>query len=191
MWAGAAGHTQLMATLPPLYAHRLGREPGPDSSRAALQATLAGPVGGLETDACLTADGQLVLLHDPWLSGATTLSGWVHQTLWSEVRRARLRDRDGAPTRETPMLLEELLDGAPRELPVQVEVKSYGDPALARASAAAVCRVRARARRRAPGRPPPRSAGSREDEGTATVSRCSRSIPPHAKRPRANGWRRG
>jgi len=39
-----------------------------------------------------------------------------------------------------------LLDGAPRELPVQVEVKSYGDPALARASAAAVCRV---ARRRA------------------------------------------
>jgi glycerophosphoryl diester phosphodiesterase len=135
-----------MATLPPLYAHRLGREPGPDSSRAALQATLAGPVGGLETDACLTADGQLVLLHDPWLSGATTLSGWVHQTLWSEVRRARLRDHDGAQTSETPMLLEELLDGAPRELPVQVEVKSYGDPALARASAAAVCRV-ARGRR--------------------------------------------
>lgn len=135
-----------MVTLPPLYAHRLGREPGPDSSRAALQATLAGPVGGLESDVCLTADGQLVLLHDPWLSGATTFSGWVHQTLWSEVRRARLCDRDGHPTNETPMLLEELLDGAPRELPVQVEVKSYGDPALARASAAAVCRV---ARRRA------------------------------------------
>ncbi len=128
-----------------MYAHRLGREPGPDSSRAALRATLAGPVGGLETDVCLTADGQLILLHDPWLSVATTLSGWVHQTLWSDLRRARLRDRDGAPTSETPMLLEELLDGAPRELPVQVEVKSYGDPALARASATAVCRV-ARAR---------------------------------------------
>jgi glycerophosphoryl diester phosphodiesterase len=128
-----------------LYAHRLGREPGPDSSRAALRATLAGPVGGLETDVCLTADGQLILLHDPWLSVATTLSGWVHQTLWSDLRRARLRDRDGTPTSETPMLLEELLDGAPRELPVQVEVKSYGDPALARATATAVCRV-ARAR---------------------------------------------
>jgi glycerophosphoryl diester phosphodiesterase len=135
-----------MATLPPLYAHRLGREPGPDSSRAALQVTLAGPIGGLETDVCLTADGRLVLLHDPWLSGVTTSTGWVHQTLWSDLRRARLRDRDGAPTSETPMLLEELLDGAPRELPVQVEVKSYGDPALARASAAAVYRV-ARGRR--------------------------------------------
>ena len=30
-------------------------------SRAALRATLAGPVDGLETDACLTADGRLVL----------------------------------------------------------------------------------------------------------------------------------
>jgi len=90
-----------MAKLPPLYAHRLGRDPGPDSSRAALQATLAGAVGGLETDVCLTADGRLVLLHDPWLSGATTFSGWVHQALWSEVRRARLRDRDGAVGRRS------------------------------------------------------------------------------------------
>ncbi len=130
-----------MAQLPPLYAHRLGRDPGPDSSRAALQATLAGPVGGLETDACLTADGRLVLLHEPWLGGATTLAGWAHETPWSELRRGRLHDRDGAPTSETPMLLEELLDNAPCGLPVQVEVKSYGDPALARASAAAVSRV--------------------------------------------------
>jgi glycerophosphoryl diester phosphodiesterase len=126
-----------------LYAHRLGREPGPDSSRAALQATLAGPVDGLETDVCLTADGRLVLLHDPWLSTATTLRGWAHQAVWSNVRRARLRDRDAAPTDETPMLLDELLADAPRDLPVQVEVKAHGDPALARATAAAVCRLAA------------------------------------------------
>jgi len=130
-----------MATLPPLYAHRLGREPGPDSSRAALQVTLAGPIGGLETDVCLTVDGRLVLLHDPWLSGATTRGGWAHQTSWSELRRAHLRDRNGHPTNETPMLLDELLDCVPLDLPVQVEVKSYGDPALARTNAAAVCRL--------------------------------------------------
>lgn len=130
-----------MATLPPLYAHRLGREPGPDSSRAALQATLAGPVDGLETDACLTADGRLVLLHDPWLRTGTTLRGWAHQTDWRDLRNARLRDRDGAPTNETPMLLDELLDDAPLGLTVQVEVKAHGDPELARATAAAVCRM--------------------------------------------------
>ena len=58
-----------------LIAHRLGREPGPDSSRAALASTLGGPVDGVETDVCLTAGGQLVLLHDPWLSTGTTASG--------------------------------------------------------------------------------------------------------------------
>jgi glycerophosphoryl diester phosphodiesterase len=123
-----------------LYAHRLGREPGPDSSRAGLEATLAGPVDGLETDACLTADGRLVLLHDPWLSSSTTWRGWAHQTAWSDLRNARLRDRDGAPSNEMPMLLDQLLDDA-TDLPVQVEVKAHGDPELARATAAAVCRV--------------------------------------------------
>lgn len=132
-----------VATFVPLYAHRLGREPGPDSSRAALRATLAGPVDGLETDACLTADGRLVLLHEPWLSGPTTLHGWAHQTVWSDLRRARLRDRWGGRTDETPMLLDELLDRAPHDVAVQVEVKAYGDPGLARATAAAVCRVAA------------------------------------------------
>jgi glycerophosphoryl diester phosphodiesterase len=127
--------------LPLLYAHRLGREPGPDSSRAALHATLAGPVDGLETDACLTADGRLVLLHDPWLSGCTTMQGWAHRARWRDLRDARLRDRDGAPTDETPMLLEELLESVPSELPVQVEVKAHGDAALARTTAAAVCRL--------------------------------------------------
>jgi hypothetical protein len=46
-----------VVVLPALYAHRLGRVPGPDSSRAALQATLSAPVDGLETDVCLTAVG--------------------------------------------------------------------------------------------------------------------------------------
>jgi glycerophosphoryl diester phosphodiesterase len=125
----------------PLYAHRLGRDPGPDSSRAALAATLADPVDGLETDACLTADGRLVLLHDPWLSNATNLHGWAHQTGWSKLRDSRLRDRHGAITDETPMLLEELLQHTSNDLLVQIEVKAHGDPRLARTTAAEVCRL--------------------------------------------------
>ena len=148
-----AATLMVVSTLPPLYAHRLGREPGPDSSRAALQATLAAPVDGLETDACLTADGRLVLLHDPWLSSGTTLRGWAHETVWSDLRHARLRDRDATATDETPMLLDELLDDAPGDLPVQVEVKAHGNPQLARATAAAVCRV----------------AGTRPDRGRVEI----------------------
>ena len=132
---------RVVMSLPALYAHRLGCDPGPDCSRAALRATLSGPVDGLEADVCLTADGRLVLLHDPWLGTCTTARGWAHRTAWGALRVARLRDRGGVATDETPMLLEELLDAAPPELVVQVEVKAYGDPALATATAAAVSRA--------------------------------------------------
>ena len=58
-----------------IFAHRLGRAYGPDSSRQALRRSLVQPPDGLETDCCLTADGELVLLHDPLLAMATTVSG--------------------------------------------------------------------------------------------------------------------
>ena len=61
-----------------LYAHRLGRAYGPDNSADALAGALAVGVEGLETDVCLSADGELVLLHDPWLPLTTPLEGFAH-----------------------------------------------------------------------------------------------------------------
>lgn len=131
-----------MAVSPAFYAHRLGRDPGPDSSRAALAATLrAGGIEGLETDVCLTADGRLAVLHDPWLAHATTLRGWAHETQWAAIAAAHLLDRHGRPTAETPLVLEELLDATPSHLLLQVEVKAHADPYLARMTASAVAHV--------------------------------------------------
>jgi glycerophosphoryl diester phosphodiesterase len=124
-----------------LIAHRLGREPGPDSSRATLESTLAGLADGLETDVCLTADGRLALLHDPWLSSGTTAAGWAHETRWDELRHACLLDRHGVVTTETPMLLEELLDRVPPDLRLQLEMKAHGDPDLARTTATMACEM--------------------------------------------------
>ena len=75
--------------LPPLHAHRLGRAYGPDSSAEALAGALAASVDGLETDVCLTADGELVLLHDPLLSLGTTIDGWAHERTSAEIASAR------------------------------------------------------------------------------------------------------
>ena len=61
---------------PLIYAHRLGRGYGPDSSRAALAHTLIRPVDGLETDCCLTRDGDIVLLHDS-SPGSERLQAWL------------------------------------------------------------------------------------------------------------------
>jgi glycerophosphoryl diester phosphodiesterase len=89
--------------LPPLYAHRLGRAYGPDSSATALRGALAAGVDGLESDACLTADGALVLLHDPYLPLGTDREGFAHERTARELRCARLRDRGGRLTAETPL----------------------------------------------------------------------------------------
>jgi glycerophosphoryl diester phosphodiesterase len=129
----------MVTTVPPLYAHRLGRHYGPDSSAAALRHTLSNPVQGLETDICLTADDQLVLLHDPLLTLGTTLEGWVRQSTAEEIRSALIRDPTGEPTTEHPLLLEELLELLPAAVGLQLEVKAHADPVLARRTAEVLC----------------------------------------------------
>src|SRR5918995_2195892 len=116
---------------PTLYAHRLGRAYGPDSSWAALRGSLSSPVDGLETDICLTADGGLVLLHDPLLALNTTLEGWAHERVLAEIQRARIRDRDGEPSDQRPLSLDDLLEAVPSEVTLQLEVKAHADRDLA------------------------------------------------------------
>jgi glycerophosphoryl diester phosphodiesterase len=123
----------------PLYAHRLGRAYGPDSSAQALAGALAAGADGLETDVCLTADEELVLLHDPLLAVGTTLDGWAHERRADEIRAGRLRDGQGEVTDERPLTLDELLDATPGDLSVQVEVKAHADPRLAQRTAQVVC----------------------------------------------------
>jgi glycerophosphoryl diester phosphodiesterase len=134
--------------VPPLYAHRLGRSYGPDSSAKALAGALEAGVDGLETDVCLTADGELVLLHDPLLSLGTTLTGWAHERTAGEITQAHLRSRDSVPSAERPMTLDQLVAYAPAEMPIQIEVKAHADPDLARRTAEAVCERYRRSRER-------------------------------------------
>ena len=122
-----------------LIAHRLGSAYGPDNSETALRHSLSGPLEGLETDVCLTADGGLVLLHDPLLSLGTTLSGWTHERALGEILDASLLDAHGEPAGEAPLTLEQLLEVVPLDLTVQVEVKTQSSPQLARRTAAAIC----------------------------------------------------
>jgi glycerophosphoryl diester phosphodiesterase len=125
--------------LPPLYAHRLGRAYGPDSSELALRGALGTEVSGLETDICVTADGELLLLHDPLLSIGTTLDGWAHERSAAAICAGRLLDGDGEPTGERPLRLDELIEMAPADLTLQVEVKAHADRSLALRTAEVLC----------------------------------------------------
>jgi glycerophosphoryl diester phosphodiesterase len=131
-----------------LIAHRLGSAYGPDNSATALRHALSGPLEGLETDVCLTADGELALLHSPLLSLGTTLSGWAHERTLDELLDASLLDSEGRPAGEPPLILEQLLQVVPLDLTVQVEVKTQSNPDLARRTAAAICERFARSPQR-------------------------------------------
>ena len=128
-----------MIVLPAIVAHRLGRAYGPDSSRAALDRSLEQHVDGLETDCCLTADRELVLLHDPLLELGTTLSGWAHERTAAQIRTGRLRQRDGTPSEEHPLRRDERPELAPPGATLPLEVKAHADPTLARRTTRAIC----------------------------------------------------
>jgi glycerophosphoryl diester phosphodiesterase len=129
---------------PPIYAHRLGSEYGPESSRTALEGSLAHGAEGVECDVCMSADGEVMVIHDPYLPLSTDLDGWAHERPAAELQRARLRGPDGDASDEHPMRLDELLERVGAALPLQLDIKAYADERLARQTAAAASELVAR-----------------------------------------------
>jgi glycerophosphoryl diester phosphodiesterase len=125
-----------------IYAHRLGGDYGPEGSRSALERSLTGPVDGVEADVVLSADDEVIACHDPLLQISTAdLNGWAHECRAETLMGARLLDERGEPSDERPLSLRELLDIVPPNVILQLDVKAYADPALARRTAARCCEI--------------------------------------------------
>jgi glycerophosphoryl diester phosphodiesterase len=125
-----------------VYAHRLGGQYGPESSSAALERSLSGPVDGVEADVVLSADGEIVACHDPVLEISTVdLKGWAHEHPADALLGARLPDERGEPSDQRPLSLTQLLEAVPEDLTVQLDVKAYADPDLARRTAERCCEI--------------------------------------------------
>lgn len=107
--AAAAG---LAAPAPPVLvaAHRGGALLWPENSLLAFRNALALGVDFVELDVHLTADGEVVVLHDPTLDRTTTGRGQVRAATLAEVRGLRLKTRDGVLTPESVPTLAEVLD---------------------------------------------------------------------------------
>jgi Glycerophosphoryl diester phosphodiesterase family len=156
--------------LPALYAHHLGRVHGPDWSLAALHRAIQQPLDGLETDCGLTADGQLVLPHDPLLELGTTMSGWANQSTAAEIRRGVAASSRRHIKRRAARCCTSC--STSRRPIRQLEVKAHANPATARRTARAVCeRLRDH----------PRGGADRDHQ---LLVRCMRARQPLRSRPR-------
>jgi len=95
--------------LPRVAAHRGGAHLWPENSLLAFRGALGLGVDFLETDVHLTAEGEVVVIHDPTLERTTTGRGPVRAARRAELAAVRLRGADGAPTAERLPTLAELL----------------------------------------------------------------------------------
>jgi glycerophosphoryl diester phosphodiesterase len=106
----AAAALAAEAAGPLVAAHRGGALLWPENSLLAYRNALALGVDLLETDVHLTADGEVVIVHDATLERTTTAQGPVRDVRLADLRGVRLRDAQGAVTTEPVPTLRELLD---------------------------------------------------------------------------------
>ena len=107
-----------------LAAHRGGARLWPENSLRAFRESLALGVDLLELDVHLSADGHVVVIHDPTLDRTTDGRGPVVERTVAELAGVRLRGPDGEVTDERVPTLEAVLGlVAPTSAGLLLEVK--------------------------------------------------------------------
>ena len=116
------------AAKPLVAAHRGGALLWPENSLSAFRNALALNVDLLETDVHLTADGEVVIVHDPTLERTTTGQGPVSSISKTALASVRLKGLDGAPSSDGVPTLASLLDlVAPARVGLLLEIKVDAD----------------------------------------------------------------
>jgi glycerophosphoryl diester phosphodiesterase len=69
------------------YAHQGGAWEAPSSTLYAIQAAIGAGATGIELDVHATADGQLVVCHDPTVDRTTHASGLIAELTYAELAR--------------------------------------------------------------------------------------------------------
>jgi glycerophosphoryl diester phosphodiesterase len=105
-------------------AHRGGALLWLENSLLAFRKALALGVDALEFDLHLTADGEVVVIHDPTLDRTTSGTGAVRETTLATLAPIRLKTLDGMVTAERIPTLAEVLDlAAPSPVELLPEIK--------------------------------------------------------------------
>ena len=109
-----------------IASHRGGARLWPENSRLAFRNSAALPVDFIEFDIHRSADGVLVVHHDPSLGRTAAGSGAIAEKSWAELRTVPLLGTEG----ETIPSFAEVLDIlAPSGIRLRIELKNRQDGA--------------------------------------------------------------
>lgn len=112
-------------------AHRGGARLWPENSLLAFRKAVELGVDLVETDVHLTADDEVVVIHDATLGRTSTGHGAVREARLADLGSVRLRGPDGTPTDEAVPALASLLDlirGTTVGLLLEIKVGADGRP---------------------------------------------------------------
>jgi len=101
--------------------------PFPENSIPSFVAAIAEGADGIELDAVLTSDGEVIVMHDDTLDRTTNCTGCVSAMTFDEVRACRLLDGDGTATEERPPTLVGAYAVVSGNLLINIELKVYGE----------------------------------------------------------------
>jgi len=107
---------QIQFSPPAIIAHRGASAYAPENTLAAFRKAMEARADGIELDVHLTADGEVVVIHDADLSRTTNGQGKVHQTTLKALRQL---DAGGEPV----PLLEEVLQVLDDRTFLNIELK--------------------------------------------------------------------
>ncbi len=114
-------------------AHRGASGTAPELTRAAIARALEIGVDMIEVDIQLTADGEMVVLHDHELDRTTTGKGPVREKSWAEIRHLDAGSWfDPRFAAERLLRLDDLLDLVGDSIELNLEIKAPAEdwPAL-------------------------------------------------------------
>lgn len=118
-----------------IVAHRGYSGKYPELSPLAFSQALELPIHGVEADVRLSADGKVVVNHDPTLDRTSDRSGKIAELNWAEIRRADIGS--SRYPGQHPLLLEELIElvfaSPSHHLYIETKHPGSGGPALERA----------------------------------------------------------
>jgi glycerophosphoryl diester phosphodiesterase len=98
--------------------HRGAKGWSPENTLASFQKAIDMDADGIEFDVHLSADGQIMVIHDETVDRTTNGAGAVKNLTLAELKKLRIQDTFEIPT------LGEVFDAFPKNLLINVELKT-------------------------------------------------------------------
>lgn len=125
---------------PAVIAHRGGVALGPENSLMAIERAMTLGVDAVEVDVRLSADGQVVLMHDKSVNRTTDGKGRVNGLSLAQLKEMSLLDAAGDKTDERIPTLDDVLELVAGRCSLLIEIKDNDDRGIESAVVDAVAR---------------------------------------------------